>query len=243
MRFAAKTDQVRRERNEDAFRINEKLCLTLIADGVGGQPAGEIASKLAIECVDAYIQTYTAELSVLQMLHKAIMQANVRVYQKADKNRALVGMATTIVACVLTPERLFVAHVGDSRAYLITRAELKRLTTDHSMIAALEASGQVTPTEAKTHPYRHVLTQALGDRTHINIDLKSLSWRRGDYLLLCTDGLTDTLADDIILRVISSKGHDLYNKCTRLIECVNARGGRDNVTVILAVNDGLPCPS
>ncbi len=241
MRFAAKTDQGRREKNEDAFRVDERLCVVLIADGVGGQPGGEVASTLAIECIDRYIETHMTRPPGPHTLHKAILQANVRVSQRADKNRTLRGMATTIVACSLTPERLYVAHVGDSRAYLIAPTGLTRLTMDHSIVAALEASGQITPTEARAHPYRHALTQALGDHARVNVDLRATSWQQGDYLLLCTDGLTDTLTDEMIRSVVNDNGRDLHTKCTQLIECTGTSGGRDNVTVILVLNDGLPC--
>jgi protein phosphatase len=124
--------------------------------------------------------------------------------------------------------------VGDSRGYLITPDEITQLTRDHSLVAELVASGRVSSEEAREHPYRHVITRALGLAVRTNVELGSFSWNRGDYVLLCTDGLTDALVDQAIYVVISDTATALHNKCARLIELAKGRGGLDNITVVLA---------
>ncbi len=235
LKFAAQTDKGnRREKNEDAFRVNERLRFVAVADGVGGQPAGEIASRLAVEQIEAYITSHISEAPPLSTLAAAATLANDVIFQQGREDQPLEGMATTVVACLLTNERVFVAHVGDSRGYLITPDEITQLTRDHSLVAELVASGRVSSEEAREHPYRHVITRALGLAVHTNVELGSFSWNRGDYVLLCTDGLTDALVDQTIYVVISDTATALYNKCARLIELAKGRGGLDNITVVLA---------
>ena len=235
LKFAAQTDKGnRREKNEDAFRVNERLRFVAVADGVGGQPAGEIASHLAVEQIEAYITSHIGEAPPLSTLAAAATLANDVIFQQGREDQSLEGMATTVVACLLTNERVFVAHVGDSRGYLITPDEITQLTRDHSLVAELVASGRVSSEEAREHPYRHVITRALGLAVHTNVELGSFSWNRGDYVLLCTDGLTDAIVDQTIYVVISDTATALYNKCARLIELAKGRGGLDNITVVLA---------
>lgn len=205
----------------------------MVADGVGGAPAGQIASHLAVQQIEDYVTTCDHSAAPLSTLHDALTLANDAINKRARQDRSVLGMATTVVACLLTKERVFVAHVGDSRAYLVTPTEITRLTNDHSLVAELVSSGRITPEEARDYPYRNVITRALGIAVRTHVELGSFPWARGHHLLLCTDGLTEAVADQTIHTVIADKAQDLYRKCTRLVELVNAEGGLDNVTVVL----------
>ncbi len=235
LKFAAQTDRGnRREKNEDAFRVNERLRFIAVADGVGGEPAGEIASRLAVEQIEDYITSHLGEAAPLSTLGNAVTLANDVIYHQGREDPSLAGMSTTVVACLLTSERVFAAHVGDSRGYLITPSEITHLTRDHSLVAELVASGRISPEEAREHPYRHVITRALGLEARTSVELGSFSWNRGDCVLLCTDGLTETIADHKIYAVISDKARALQSKCARLIALAKGSGGLDNITVVLA---------
>jgi serine/threonine protein phosphatase PrpC len=235
VKFAAKTDKGnKREKNEDAFRVNKDLGFIAVADGVGGAPAGEIASRTAVDRIEAHVSSEFGKTAPLATLDEAVTLANDVIYKRGREDRSLAGMLTTVVTCLLTKERVFAAHVGDSRGYLITPHEIRQLTQDHSLVADLAASGRISPEEAREHPYRHVITRALGLETRIHAQLGSFSWNRGDYVLLCTDGLTDAISDEGIYVVISDKPKPLQSKCARLIELANERGGFDNITVVLA---------
>jgi protein phosphatase len=235
LKFAAQTDKGNiREKNEDAFRVNEDLRFIAVADGVGGEPAGEIASRLAIEQIEGYVTSHIGKGTPLSILDDAVTLANDVIYQQGREDSSLTGMSTTVVACLLTNERVFAAHVGDSRGYLITLSEVTHLTRDHSLVAELVAAGRISPEEAREHAYRHIITRALGIDACTNVELGSFSWNRGDYVLLCTDGLTDAIKDETIYAVISGKASALQSKCARLIRLARGRGGVDNITVILA---------
>jgi len=234
LKFAAQTDQGNtREKNEDAFRINERLRFIAVADGVGGEPAGEIASRVAVEQIEDYITSHIGERGPLSILADAVTLANDVIYHQGREDPSVAGMSTTVVACLLTNERVFAAHVGDSRGYLITSSDITRLTKDHSLVAEMVAAGRISPEQAREHPYRHVITRALGIAVRTNVELGSFSWNRGDYVLLCTDGLTDAIVDQTIYSVVSGTARALQIKCARLIELARERGGLDNVTVVL----------
>jgi len=206
----------------------------VVADGVGGAPAGHIASHLAVEQIEDYVTTRDHSAAPSSTLHDAVTLANDAINKRGRQDGSARGMATTVVACLLTKERVFVAHAGDSRAYLITPTEITRLTEDHSLVAELLSSGRITPEEARNHPYRHVITRALGIAVRTHVELGSYPWAHGHHLLLCTDGLTEPIADQTIYTVIVNEAGDLHRKCARLIALANAEGGLDNVTVVLA---------
>ncbi|HYA33703.1 MAG TPA: Stp1/IreP family PP2C-type Ser/Thr phosphatase [Candidatus Bathyarchaeia archaeon] len=234
-KFAAQTDKGnRREKNEDAYRINERFSFMAVADGVGGEPAGEVASNLAIEQIEGCVASQFSTTRPRAILEQAVKLANSVIYQRASEDRSLSGMSTTVVACLLAKERVFVAHVGDSRGYLITRAQITQITRDHSLVAEMVASGRISPEAARAHPYRHVITRALGLGSNVNVELGSFPWSRGAYVLLCTDGLTDAIEDHTIFAVISDTTRPLPSKCARLIELANSVGGFDNITAVLA---------
>jgi serine/threonine protein phosphatase PrpC len=234
LKFAAKTDTgYRREKNEDAFRINEQFGLAVVADGVGGAPAGEIASYLAVNEIESYVIHNAGAEGPLSTLGNACASANDVINKKASRDRSLHGMCTTVVACLVTLEHVFVAHVGDSRAYIVTKSDIRRITNDHSLVAELIRSGNLAPEEAQYHPYRHIITRVLGLGVHAQPELGTFSWHSGSYLLLCSDGLTEAIIDHMIYEAIIENVTDLQDTCVRLVELANAKGGLDNVTIIL----------
>jgi serine/threonine protein phosphatase PrpC len=234
LKFAAKTDTgYRREKNEDAFCINERFGLAVVADGVGGAPGGQIASCLAVNEIENYIIHNAGAEGSLSTLRNACASANDVINKKASRDRSLHGMCTTVVACLVTLEHVFVAHVGDSRAYIVTKSDIRRITNDHSLVAELVRSGDLAPEEAQHHPYRHIITRVLGLGAYAQPELRTFSWHSGSYLLLCSDGLTEAITDHMIYEVIVENVTDLPDTSARLVELANTEGGSDNVTVIL----------
>lgn len=216
----------------------------LVADGVGGAAAGEIASRTAIQAlVDLVLDTPDwimriddplAE-EVLARLERRFKQVREVLVERAKADQSLRGMATTMtVACSLGPE-LMTAHVGDSRAYIFRRGgRLERLTRDQTMAQSLADAGAITQEEAAKHPARHVLTSALATRgAFVQVDLKRSRLETGDQVLLCSDGLTEMVPDETIARVLASPGASA-DTCRRLVDLALEAGGKDNVTVVLA---------
>ncbi|MPN24171.1 Serine/threonine phosphatase stp [bioreactor metagenome] len=169
-------------------------------------------------------------------LRGAIETANRNIYAHAERGSGCAGMGTTITAA-LTGKRIVVANVGDSRAYLFSNGVLRRVTRDHSLVEELMLRGEISPEQAAHHPQRNIITRALGAERDVDVDLFELDWAEGDMLMLCTDGLSATLEEDEMIRILSSES-SLEAKCDAL--CVSAleNGGRDNITVILLLNEG-----
>ncbi|MCL5116073.1 MAG: protein phosphatase 2C domain-containing protein [Firmicutes bacterium] len=206
--------------------------LVAVADGVGGGPAGQEASRMALETLDDAVGI---EIKDIARLASAVSLANRRIYESGQRDDALNGMGTTLTSAVVFPGRLMVAHVGDSRAYQLLDDHLVRLTIDHSLAAEMERAGGLTPEEAQHHPNRNVLTRVIGPFDRVRIDVTEISWGSGDRLLLCTDGLTAVLSDDDILDC--SRRLSGYALIDALIELALNRGGPDNITVVLAEPD------
>jgi protein phosphatase len=229
--------------DEVPLRYAETAYGMLVADGVGGAAAGEIASRTAIHAlVDLAIETpdWIMRLDeplareVLQRMERRFQQVREVLVEKAKADPTLRGMATTMtVACSLGPE-LLTAHVGDSRAYVYRRGGgLERLTRDQTMAQSLADAGAITQQEVATHPSRNVLTSALATRgAFVQVELRRSSLRDGDQLLLCSDGLTDMVPDDSIARELAIPG-PAAGVCRRLVELALEAGGKDNVTVVL----------
>ncbi len=224
-------------------RYAETVYGMLVADGVGGAAAGEIASRTAVQAlVDLVIETpdWIMRLDeplaneVLQRMERRFQQVREVLVEKAKADPALRGMATTMtVACSLGPE-LLTAHVGDSRAYVFRRdGRLERLTRDQTLAQSLADAGAITQQEVATHPSRNVLTSALATRgAFVQVELKRSRLEDGDQLLLCSDGLTDMLPDDSIARELAIPG-PAAGACRRLVDLALEAGGKDNVTVVL----------
>jgi PPM family protein phosphatase len=242
MKAAVRTDIGNvRENNEDCAFADPELGLFIVADGVGGQLGGEVASSIATEIITSVLK---AELSnrdrfrePADLIREAIRTAHEAIWARAGENPAWRGMATTVVVALRQGERLHIAHLGDSRAYLVQGHAMRQLTDDHSVVAEMAKAGVVVPAiSARRQRLSHLITRCLGSPDSAEPELQWVDWERGNFLLLCSDGLTDMVDDEEIEAVIVSGGASLEATCERLIEIAKAHGGKDNITVILAHN-------
>jgi len=234
MRVGGASDVGRvRKVNEDAFWFDDRLLI--VADGMGGHVAGEVAAAVALETVKEAIGSLHLEAGapVEEHVRHAVSAANRRVFEKA-RQEGLDGMGTTLTIAVVVDRVAYLGHVGDSRAYHIQNERLVQITEDHSVVAELVKAGGISAAEAHTHPYRNLLTRALGTTPDVEADLYRVSLNPGEGLLLCTDGLTAVLTDEEIYRVLE-QCRDPDAGARRLIELANARGGPDNITAVVAL--------
>ncbi|HTD51873.1 MAG TPA: Stp1/IreP family PP2C-type Ser/Thr phosphatase [Thermoanaerobaculia bacterium] len=244
----------KRKHNEDAFdyKVDDSgdEGLFIVADGMGGHAAGEVASKITVETVGEFIAAtrqkeeatwpfkYNHELHFnSNRLAIAIEKANERVMAAVSAQPWLKGMGTTVVAGLLDGKLLSLAHVGDSRAYLFREGQLSRLTDDHSWVHEQVAAGILTEEEAKSHPLKNVVTRALGGGPSVSPDLQELSFETGDVFLFCSDGLTTMLSDEEI-RDAAAEESEPKALCDKLVEMANEKGGVDNITVVAARING-----
>lgn len=228
-----------RKNNEDAYYIavGEEAAdnLFLIADGMGGCNAGEVASGSALEAFLAYYEQEKAKDTAaepLDLLTGSVAAANQAVYTKSNSAKEFAEMGTTIVAAAVREKKLYIAYVGDSRAYLYRKKELLPLTTDHSYVMELVKLGTITKEEAAEHPKRNIITRAVGIKETVETDTIIQPLREGDMLLLCTDGLSGMLKDAEIAKVLGRKV-SLEKKAALLVEKANQQGGYDNISLIL----------
>ena len=211
MQIFSKTDRGRvRTDNQDAYfagKITDDSVFAVVCDGMGGANAGNIASELAVRHISEYvIRSYRDGMDMTdteKTLKNAIVSANISLYDKAVNNAELTGMGTTAVAAFVKDGAAVIAHVGDSRIYLVN-GEIKQLTRDHSVVQSLIESGKITPEDAKVHPRKNVITRALGAEEDVAVDSDCITLSNGDTLLLCSDGLTNFLEDKDILRVFQN---------------------------------------
>jgi protein phosphatase len=231
---AAGTDVgLRRSANEDRYVIASELGLYLVADGMGGHTAGQVASDLAAQSAVRALETLEgAQPTLAEKLRYAVAAANREIFDTAQEKPHLTGMGTTLVAVLAGGQRIALAHVGDSRAYLIRAGKIRQLTDDHSLVAELVRRREITAHAARGHPHRHVLTRALGVRRAVEPDLAELSPAVGDLFVLCSDGLTGHVLDDEIAAEVTRQD-DLDTACANLIALANSRGGEDNTTVMV----------
>lgn len=244
---AASHPGLRREENEDSYCVRPDLGLFLVADGMGGHAAGEIASKLAVDTIEAFLaDTKTADVNRTwpfpfdpsmsldqNRLKAAFRLANRRIAQAMDDNEALRGMATTAAAVLFgLDETPAVAHVGDSRIYLWRDARLQQVTQDHSWVSEQVRAGIMTEADARRHPWRNVVTRALAGGDDPEVDLAPVPVQAGDRLLICSDGLSSVVTRETIEANLAAR-HGLEETCQALIAAENAAGGPDNITVAL----------
>ena len=218
----------KRRHNEDSY-VDEPP-LFVVADGMGGAQAGEVASGI----VAAAFQRFGAEPGAAgtERLAATIRAANRRIYERAQIDTQASGMGTTTTAALVEGDHVAIGHVGDSRAYRVRDGELEQLTQDHSLVADLIRSGKLTPAEAETHPQRSVITRALGTDPEVDVDTFTVETQPGDVILLCSDGLTSMVDDGTILRLVSESA-SLDDAARALIKAANQKGGDDNITAVL----------
>ena len=234
LQAAARSDVGRRRSaNEDAFAVAPAQGLYLVADGMGGHVAGQLASRLAAtSALEALEKIAGSDAAPTERLRYCVAYANHSIFATAQAKPEVAGMGTTLVVVLAAGGRLALAHVGDSRAYLARDKRIRQLTDDHSLVAELVKRRELSPQDARGHPHRHVLTRALGVRRQVEADLAEFTPAAGDLVVLCSDGLTTHVADDEIV-AITAATDDLDAACAQLVELANRRGGEDNVTVVL----------
>jgi len=230
--FGSRTDVgCVRKHNEDSLVVQPPLFV--VADGMGGHAAGEVASEIAIQTIAAEAPDHADA----EALGKAVVKANIAIIEAAHEGKGREGMGTTVTAAMLEGERLIIAQVGDSRAYLLHQGVLQQLTRDHSLVADMIEAGQLTDEEARIHPNRSVITRALGSDTTTQPDLYEINVEAGDRLLLCSDGLSGMLVDDEIATIMN-RIRDPQRCASSLVSEAIGAGGHDNITVIIADVEG-----
>lgn len=242
MKTAGRTDIGRiRSVNEDRAAIlpeSNGTVIAVVADGMGGHQAGDIASQMAIEKIQDELSRLPHNATPDERLiavKLAVEAANQDVYRHASEREQFHGMGTTVVVTVASPDRLVVGHIGDSRAYLANQDGIVQLTEDHSLVNELVRSGQITREEAHNHPRRNVLTRALGTETRVQVDVHAFEWQEGDIVLMCSDGLSGLVQRDMLYDILRSE-ETLDDKVNCLVEKALDAGGDDNITVVLIEN-------
>jgi PPM family protein phosphatase len=226
-----------RASNEDSFIADGQSKIFLVADGMGGHAAGEIASRIAASTVNELLSKRSPESNIEDALHLAVQETNTRVYETQKLKPEYRGMGSTLTVLTILDDRYFLAHVGDSRAYLLRKKTLSQLSRDHSLVWPLYEKGLLTKEELSRHPRKNLITRSIGTHPEIEADLQSGSIAEGDIFLLCTDGLTDVLTDEDIQHILSAGDKNLQETGERLIQAANSGGGPDNITaVVVGIN-------
>lgn len=239
MRIVSKTDTGRvRRSNQDSYltgEISGSVAWAVVCDGMGGANGGNVASAMAVKTISEHINSAyrdgMSSNSIRYLLMSAVSAANADVFDAAQNNDTLFGMGTTVVAVIIVNGIAHIAHAGDSRAYLINESGMEQITRDHSVVQSMIENGEITEEEAKHHPNRNVITRALGVNERIDADYNEINLTDGDAILICTDGLTNYVENDRILKII--KNHNFYEYPEKLIETANNNGGGDNITVVM----------
>lgn len=219
-----------REKNEDNIFFESSLYI--IADGMGGHLAGEVASKEAILCLKKFLLEENDIEKILILFKEAFLKTNNHIYDMAQNNEDLKGMGTTVTLAKVIGDELFYAHVGDSRLYRYSKENFEQITADHSLVAQMVEKGQITKEEANIHPNKNIITKAVGIATAIEPDMGSFKLNNDDVVLLCSDGLTNMLTNEQIVEILNNNKKDINNMVAKLLEKANEAGGKDNVSII-----------
>jgi protein phosphatase len=236
----------KRKGNEDTVFVNFEHKLFVVADGMGGHAAGEVASRVAADAINEFILLTAGDDQITwpfgldesisydgNRLKTAIRYANRKVLETTRDKAEYEGMATTVAAVLVDDRTANLAHVGDSRVYLLHEGRLSQLTSDHSWVNEQLQSGIISAEQARAHPLRNVVTRALGGKSDLQVDMQSYELHPDDVLLLCSDGLTTMIHDEDIARVLGEAGGDIDRAAQDLVDAANSRGGEDNITVLL----------
>lgn len=223
--------------NEDSICVRPELGFFAVADGMGGSQSGEVASRLILQELEGFlISCPDQNQDVGVILAEGVKRANKAVYVTSFKSEDYHGMGTTLSCIIVRGGMLYLAHVGDSRIYLFRHGNIVQLTQDHSMVQEMQNEGVLTKEEAKSHPYRHVLTRALGVELNMETDIDHFQLLPGDMILLCTDGLSGFVSDELILQSVLNAA-DIDQAVNTLVQCALNVGGTDNISVIIVAVD------
>ncbi|MGV3487807.1 MAG: Stp1/IreP family PP2C-type Ser/Thr phosphatase [Tuberibacillus sp.] len=231
-----------RSNNEDNVGVfhNDNATLAIVADGMGGEKAGEVASGMALDYFAKKWQTIDSEWNIQALeewLQQCVIGANQSIYDYAREHPECDGMGTTVVAAICTQETVIIANVGDSRCYFMNpNGHLKQVTEDHTLVNQLLKAGQLSKSDAENHPMKHVIVRACGTEPEIEVDIDTLEWSSGDQVILCSDGLSDMLSEEEIAAIMNGEGN-IEEKANQLIAQANHAGGNDNITLTIVVND------
>lgn len=243
IRLSARTDVGRRRKsNEDAYLVDSSLHLYVVADGMGGHAAGEVASALAVETIQDYVSTHREEIDsfsegtpkqrqkIRKIIKDSVRKASQKIHKEARKDKDLRGMGTTVSAMLIAGGRCYVAHVGDSRIYLVRDDEVHQMTTDHNLVNEMIRAGRLDPSEAESTPFTNALTRAVGVYPAVEVDTLELELMANDAFLLCSDGLHGYFDDASIAEAWTQ---DLETRADWLVEFANEKGGKDNITALI----------
>jgi len=236
----------KRKGNEDSVFMNPEQKLFVVADGMGGHAAGEVASRIAVDAINEFVCLTGGDEEITwpfgldenisydgNRLKTAIRHANRKVLEATKEKTEYEGMATTAAAVLVDGDVANIGHVGDSRIYLFSDGQFTQLTSDHSWVNEQIQSGVISADQARSHPLRNVVTRALGGKADLSVDMQTRRLRAGDVLLVCSDGLTSMVPDEEIARILGEAKGDIEKAARNLVEEANARGGEDNITVVL----------
>ena len=226
----------KRQLNQDFIYLSETPIgnlpnVFIVADGMGGHNAGDYASRYAVETVVEEIGA-SFEKNPVKIMGRAIDKANAMIRQRAREDVSLNGMGTTMVIATCMGKYLEVANVGDSRLYVVHENRIEQVTQDHSLVEEMVRMGGIDRASARNHPDKNIITRAIGARDYIEADFFNLELQTGDMILLCSDGLTNMIEDDVIYRILTN-GRSLKNRVEELVETANQNGGKDNISVIV----------
>lgn len=216
-------------------QLDDETTLVIVADGMGGHKAGEIASQMAADIIHSEIVKHWQQKSWEDLLLHAVQQANITIIARGKDHVEFEGMGTTIEIGLLSQDRGLIAHVGDSRVYLLIDSNLKQLTEDHSLVYALYKNGQISLEEIANHPQKNVILRAIGTDDEIEVDFIPFTWRKGDRILFCSDGLFKYV-DNAAISTYLQSSLSVADISDQLIQTALDRGGDDNITVILVEN-------
>ncbi len=228
----------KRNINEDSFFFDSDKGVFIVADGMGGHLAGEEASKIAVDTISKFL--VNASTNIESIIEKSITTTNNIIHSKSEIDSKFKGMGTTLTCAVFRNKKLYVGHVGDSRLYQLRDDRLSLLTDDHSKVWEFYKEGLITRDEARTHPYKNVITRGVGIKPEVDIDAFTINdLEVGDIYLLCSDGLNDMVSDEEIRDVLAKENTGIEDKAGELIRIANSNGGKDNITAVLLLMERI----
>jgi PPM family protein phosphatase len=223
-----------RDINEDYVLSlkGDKYWLLIVADGMGGHNAGEIASRMASTTIRRFVyENFKGYIDKEELIRDAIVKSNFEVFDESAKHDNYKGMGTTITCCLIFEQKLYLGHVGDSRAYIVSQDGIRKITEDHSFVQELIKNGSITENEAFSHPKRNLITRAIGTEKYVIVDTKVIDIDYSDIIVMCTDGLTSYISDEELCEIILDMKE---NGVEKLVDLAIDRGGRDNISIMIA---------